>query len=46
MTLLDWILIEAALVISYFGGISYVVTLMIAIAAIIVVRLVRGERAP
>lgn len=46
MTLFDFICLEVALLIIHFGGINLMITLMIAVAVIIVVRLVKGERAP
>lgn len=46
MTLFDWIVLEVAIVISYFGGIAYALTLMIAGAVIILYRVVKGERIP
>lgn len=46
MTLLDFLALEVALLITYFGGISILITLMVAIAVLIIVRLIRGERAP
>lgn len=46
MTLFDFICLEVALLITHFGGVNLMATLLIAVAVIIVVRLVKGERAP
>lgn len=46
MTLFDLVALAVALVISYFGGIALLITLMVALAVMIVVRLMKGERMP
>lgn len=45
MTVVELFILVIALIVALFGKVSFALALIVALAAIIVIRLVRGERA-